>query len=106
MILPHSLAILFPMSAVIRLALALTLAFVLVITAPPLAVAQSQAHSLRDNSGRQTGTVTPTPGGGASIRDNSGRAVGTVVPTPGGGFAVRDNAGRRVGTVRGLPARP
>jgi YD repeat-containing protein len=73
----------------------LGLAVVLVAGLP----AQAQQTTIRDASGRITGTVTTDSNGMKTFRDGSGRTTGTATTDSNGTTTFRDANGRTTGTA-------
>ena len=70
------------------------------LTAILLATAASaQQTTLRDASGRITGTVTTDANGTKTFRDGSGRTTGTANTDANGTTTFRDGSGRMTGTA-------
>jgi YD repeat-containing protein len=63
--------------------------------------AQAQQTTIRDGSGRITGTVTTDSNGTKTYRDGSGRMTGTATTASNGTTTFRDASGRTTGTASG-----
>jgi YD repeat-containing protein len=79
-----------PMSAI---ALCVTILLALVTAA------SAQQTTIRDGSGRITGTVTTDSNGTKTFRDGSGRTTGTATRDSNGTTTFRDGSGRTTGTA-------
>jgi len=61
--------------------------------------ASAQQTTIRDGSGRITGTVTTDSNGTKTFRDSSGRTTGTATRDSNGTTTFRDAGGRTTGTA-------
>ena len=71
------------------------IALAVVLAAP----AQAQQTTIRDASGRITGTVTTDSNGTKTFRDGAGRTTGTATTDSNGTTTFRDASGRTTGTA-------
>lgn len=69
-----------------------------ILLAGTAAAASAQDMTLRDASGRRTGTIERS-GGDYIRRDASGRRIETYESDKRGGYVIRDARGRRTGTI-------
>ena len=73
--------------------------FALVLVLAAGLSAQAQQTTIRDASGRITGTVTTDSNGTKTFRDGSGRTTGTATTDSNGTTTFRDSSGRTTGTA-------
>jgi YD repeat-containing protein len=73
------------------------IALALVLAAP----AHAQQATIRDASGRITGTVSTDSNGTKTFRDGSGRTTGTATTDSNGTTTFRDASGRTTATASG-----